>query len=340
MQQQQQRHQLQHRQQQEQQQQQHGRRQAPLRCASFTGLPPRRLPRWACCATTSRPSGASWASLHSPSLTSSPSRAACQLSFSCLMSVPSGVPPLLARRRCCRCLRHRCRRCRRCRRCCAAALLVALECSAGRGSAAEPSRHWEVVHHWLALQEGAHRRCWRVGQHTAVPLAIACLPAPNSAPLSARPPPPPPPPPSLGEHAAQLWGAQAGAAAHECTIELLTGRTHQIRAQLSAAGCPLLGDSLYQPLASAELRQASKGFFRGGGMQRGRWPGRGQGCVLRSQGGRQRALAALRRLFLSFLSPLLPGCSACSRACMRAATTRWPREAACWRSQPPASACR
>lgn len=40
-------------------------------------------------------------------------------------------------------------------------------------------------------------------------------------------------------------------------IELLTGRTHQIRAQLSAAGCPLLGDPLYAPLASPELRQVS-----------------------------------------------------------------------------------
>ena len=42
---------------------------------------------------------------------------------------------------------------------------------------------------------------------------------------------------------------------YECVIELLTGRTHQIRAQLSAVGCPLLGDPLYQPLASAQLRQ-------------------------------------------------------------------------------------
>ena len=56
----------------------------------------------------------------------------------------------------------------------------------------------------------------------------------------------------LGEQAAGLWGCQE---VFECTVELLTGRTHQIRAQLSAAGCPLLGDSLYQPLASPELRQ-------------------------------------------------------------------------------------
>jgi 23S rRNA-/tRNA-specific pseudouridylate synthase len=41
---------------------------------------------------------------------------------------------------------------------------------------------------------------------------------------------------------------------YEVLIELVTGRTHQIRAQLSAAGCPLLGDDLYTPLASPELR--------------------------------------------------------------------------------------
>ena len=77
-------------------------------------------------------------------------------------------------------------------------------------------------------------------------------PSPSLPPDSPRPPHPPR---RLGEAGARAWGLAPGAPAHECLIELLTGRTHQIRAQLSAAGCPLLGDSLYQPLACPELRQ-------------------------------------------------------------------------------------
>ncbi|CAN8231072.1 unnamed protein product [Cochlearia groenlandica] len=41
--------------------------------------------------------------------------------------------------------------------------------------------------------------------------------------------------------------------AYECTINLLTGKTHQIRAQLGACGAPLVGDSMYMPAAIAEM---------------------------------------------------------------------------------------
>ncbi|KAF3617648.1 RNA pseudouridine synthase 6, chloroplastic [Capsicum annuum] len=41
--------------------------------------------------------------------------------------------------------------------------------------------------------------------------------------------------------------------AYECQINLLTGRTHQIRAQLAACSAPLVGDSMYMPAAIAEM---------------------------------------------------------------------------------------
>lgn len=40
--------------------------------------------------------------------------------------------------------------------------------------------------------------------------------------------------------------------AHEAAILLLTGRTHQVRAQMAALGCPLLGDGLYGQRGVAE----------------------------------------------------------------------------------------
>lgn len=40
--------------------------------------------------------------------------------------------------------------------------------------------------------------------------------------------------------------------AYECKINLLTGRTHQIRVQLAARGAPLVGDTAYMPAAIAE----------------------------------------------------------------------------------------
>ncbi|KAJ8442295.1 hypothetical protein Cgig2_011218 [Carnegiea gigantea] len=41
--------------------------------------------------------------------------------------------------------------------------------------------------------------------------------------------------------------------AYECKINLVTGRTHQIRTQFAACGAPLVGDSMYMPAALAEL---------------------------------------------------------------------------------------
>lgn len=40
--------------------------------------------------------------------------------------------------------------------------------------------------------------------------------------------------------------------AYECEIDLLTGKTHQIRAQLAAIGAPIIGDSMYMPAVIAE----------------------------------------------------------------------------------------
>ncbi|GMH05324.1 hypothetical protein Nepgr_007164 [Nepenthes gracilis] len=50
--------------------------------------------------------------------------------------------------------------------------------------------------------------------------------------------------------------------AYECTINLLTGRTHQIRAQLAACGAPIVGDSMYMPASIAEIANPSVNPFR------------------------------------------------------------------------------
>ncbi|KAI8110241.1 hypothetical protein M9435_001920 [Picochlorum sp. BPE23] len=49
---------------------------------------------------------------------------------------------------------------------------------------------------------------------------------------------------------------------YELDIELLTGRTHQIRAQLSAAGFPIIRDSLYAPLTSESVREGLLSYAR------------------------------------------------------------------------------
>ncbi|XP_077243554.1 pseudouridine synthase family protein [Tasmannia lanceolata] len=41
--------------------------------------------------------------------------------------------------------------------------------------------------------------------------------------------------------------------AYECKINLLTGKTHQIRTQLAAYGAPIVGDAMYMPAVIAEM---------------------------------------------------------------------------------------
>ena len=69
-------------------------------------------------------------------------------------------------------------------------------------------------------------------------------------------------------------GDSPGASVWVVRVELVTGRTHQVRAQLAAAGAPLLGDSLYAPMAGSlhdrdDERAAEEAWGR---MERGTVP--------------------------------------------------------------------
>ena len=44
---------------------------------------------------------------------------------------------------------------------------------------------------------------------------------------------------------------------YQSTIRLVTGRKHQVRAQLAALGCPIIRDSLYEPMAGLTLDRLS-----------------------------------------------------------------------------------
>ncbi|XP_010267715.1 PREDICTED: RNA pseudouridine synthase 6, chloroplastic [Nelumbo nucifera] len=55
--------------------------------------------------------------------------------------------------------------------------------------------------------------------------------------------------------------------AYECKINLLTGRTHQVRAQLAACGAPIVGDSMYMPAALAEMTNPGLNPFGEYGMK-------------------------------------------------------------------------